>query len=94
MTRLLLHLLALGIIVAFVLWLRLAHADEEKDCMIWAQMVERMEAMTPAEIDAQRGAWLKDAQHSPLIKLYVGSALNWIDQGGTSKQAWQECGDI
>lgn len=64
------------------------------DCVTWARMVERIEQMAPAEVRKQRGVWLQAAAANRVTSMYVQSAINWLDAGLTSQQAWAECGSV
>lgn len=66
----------------------------EQDCMTFARMVERIEQMAPAEVRKQRGVWLQAAAANRITNMYVQSAINWLDAGLTSQQAWAECGSV
>lgn len=66
-----------------------AHAD--LDCVRWAQLVERIEAIKPEDREAHYAMWRAYAAENKVAKMYVLSAINWVRSGSTSKAAWLEC---
>lgn len=76
------------IVCLLVMW-RGAVADQ--DCIRWAQMVERIEAIEPENREKHFAMWRAYTADNKITRMYLLSAINWVTSGGTSNMAWHEC---
>ena len=79
-----------GIILVLLMWHAIAAEPvSERDCELFATMVQRIDAIPP-----ERRALLQAdavAQGSNAMAVVVVEAINFVNAGGTPKQAWLQC---
>lgn len=63
----------------------------DSQCLYWAQLVERLNALPPAERARNYDEGRRLAKQDKIAGRYVMSAINWLEHGGTVGQAWLQC---
>ena len=78
-----------ALIIVLCVWAYRASAD---DCQTRARLVEQLYAIPASERPAYYDELRYLAHHDRVVIKHVINAINWVEAGLSSEDAWRECG--